>query len=74
MKAEVILFYEPGIVRGIDTSKGVIYMLTPVPVQLLEDVDLLLQGHIQIPTSLLTVRQCSSSSRFLYLYIVVCSL
>ncbi|KAG8379024.1 hypothetical protein BUALT_Bualt07G0045200 [Buddleja alternifolia] len=49
-----------GIVRGIDTFRGVIYVITPVPQQILEDVDLLLQGFIQIPTSLLQVQGCVS--------------
>ncbi|XP_050221403.1 polynucleotide 5'-hydroxyl-kinase NOL9 [Mercurialis annua] len=49
-----------GIVRGIDTLKGVIYMLTPVPPSILEKVDLLLQGSIQIPTCLLQAQGCMS--------------
>ncbi|KAM7264313.1 hypothetical protein ACFE04_001996 [Oxalis oulophora] len=42
-----------GIVRGIDTFKGVLYVITPVPPSTLENVDLLLQGFIQIPACLL---------------------
>ncbi|XP_059640011.1 polynucleotide 5'-hydroxyl-kinase NOL9-like isoform X2 [Cornus florida] len=42
-----------GIVRGIDTSKQLLYIITPVPQNILEKVDLLLQGFIQIPTCLL---------------------
>ncbi|CAL0325387.1 unnamed protein product [Lupinus luteus] len=42
-----------GIVRGIDTFKGVLFVITPVPQSSLEKVNLLLQGYIQIPTSLL---------------------
>ncbi|KAJ9163683.1 hypothetical protein P3X46_023324 [Hevea brasiliensis] len=49
-----------GIVRGIDTSKGLLYMITPVPPNILEKVDLLLQGFIQIPTCLLQVQGCMS--------------
>ncbi|KAL1531788.1 polynucleotide 5'-hydroxyl-kinase NOL9-like [Salvia divinorum] len=49
-----------GIVRAIDTFKGLLYVITPVPPQILEDVDLLLQGFIQIPTSLLQVQGCIS--------------
>lgn len=49
-----------GIVRGIDTSKGLLYVITPVPQQTLEDVDLLLQGFIPIPTCLLQVQGCIS--------------
>ncbi|XP_065876770.1 polynucleotide 5'-hydroxyl-kinase NOL9 [Euphorbia lathyris] len=49
-----------GIVRGIDTLKGLLYMITPVPPSILEKVDLLLQGFIQIPTCLLQVQGCMS--------------
>ncbi|KAK6153354.1 hypothetical protein DH2020_012993 [Rehmannia glutinosa] len=49
-----------GIVRGIDTFRGVLHVITPVPQQSLDDVDLLLQGFIQIPTSLLQVQGCIS--------------
>lgn len=45
----------PGIVRGIDTFKGLLYVITPVPQSTLEKVDLFLQGFIQIPTCLLQV-------------------
>lgn len=48
-------FFEPGIVRGIDTFKGLLYVITPVPQSTLEKVDLFLQGFIQIPTCLLQV-------------------
>ncbi|XP_020235402.1 polynucleotide 5'-hydroxyl-kinase NOL9 [Cajanus cajan] len=49
-----------GIVRGIDTVKGVLYVITPVPHSSLEKVNLLLQGYIQIPTCLLQVQGCIS--------------
>ncbi|KAL3748319.1 hypothetical protein ACJRO7_009538 [Eucalyptus globulus] len=49
-----------GIVRGIDLLKGSIYVITPVPLKMLEKVDLFLQGFIQIPTSLLQVQGCMS--------------
>ncbi|XP_023768224.1 polynucleotide 5'-hydroxyl-kinase NOL9 [Lactuca sativa] len=49
-----------GIVRGVDTLRRVVYIITPVPQHLLEDVDLLLQGFIQIPTCLLQVQGCVS--------------
>ncbi|XP_071904163.1 polynucleotide 5'-hydroxyl-kinase NOL9 isoform X2 [Coffea arabica] len=42
-----------GIVRGIDTFRNILYLITPVPPDSLEKVDLLLQGFIQIPTCLL---------------------
>ncbi|KAL4012521.1 hypothetical protein IC575_029624 [Cucumis melo] len=49
-----------GIVRGIDTFKGLLYVITPVPHGTLEKVDLLLQGFIQIPSCLLQVKGCIS--------------
>ncbi|KAE9608478.1 putative polynucleotide 5'-hydroxyl-kinase [Lupinus albus] len=49
-----------GIVRGIDTAKGVLYVITPVPHSALDKVNLLLQGYIQIPTCLLQVKGCIS--------------
>ncbi|KAI7755958.1 hypothetical protein M8C21_025008 [Ambrosia artemisiifolia] len=49
-----------GIVRGIDTLRRVLYIITPVPLNVLEDVDVLLQGFIQIPTCLLQVQGCVS--------------
>ncbi|KAB1999943.1 hypothetical protein ES319_D12G196600v1 [Gossypium barbadense] len=49
-----------GIVRGIDTFKGVLNVITPVPPSTLEKVNLFLQGFIQIPTCLLQVKGCRS--------------
>ncbi|KAL3528280.1 hypothetical protein ACH5RR_007602 [Cinchona calisaya] len=49
-----------GIVRGIDTLKNVLYLITPVPPDSLEKVDLLLQGFIQFPSCLLQVQGCIS--------------
>lgn len=49
-----------GLVRGIDTFRQMLYIITPVPVHALEKVDLLLQGFIQIPTCLLQVQGCVS--------------
>ncbi|KAE8661384.1 Polynucleotide 5'-hydroxyl-kinase NOL9 [Hibiscus syriacus] len=49
-----------GIVRGIDTLKGVLYVITPVPPSTLEKVNLFLQGFIQIPTCFLQVKGCRS--------------
>ncbi|XP_026421048.1 polynucleotide 5'-hydroxyl-kinase NOL9-like [Papaver somniferum] len=49
-----------GIVRGIDVSKDIFYVLTPVPLSILEKVDLFLQGLLQIPTRLLQVSGCLS--------------
>jgi polynucleotide 5'-hydroxyl-kinase GRC3/NOL9 len=44
-----------GIVRGVDVQKGLLYVITPVPLERLQSVDLLQQGLIEIPTSLLQV-------------------
>ncbi|CAK9141415.1 unnamed protein product [Ilex paraguariensis] len=49
-----------GIVRGIDTLRHLLYVITPVPQNILEKVNLLLQGFIQIPTCLLQVQGCIS--------------
>lgn len=49
-----------GIVRGVDTFKGLLYVITPVPQSTLEKVDIFLQGFIQIPTCLLQVQGCVS--------------
>ncbi|KAK9278851.1 hypothetical protein L1049_028430 [Liquidambar formosana] len=49
-----------GIVRGIDTFKQLLYVITPVPQSTLERVDLFLQGFIQIPICLLQVQGCIS--------------
>ena len=64
-------FCDPGIVRGIDTFKRLLYVLTPVPQSTLEKVDLLLQGFVQIPTCLLQVSgplptAASVSMKFIY--------
>ncbi|KAJ6672472.1 hypothetical protein OIU85_013779 [Salix viminalis] len=53
-----------GIVRGIDTFKGLLYLISPVPLILLEKVDLLLQGFIHIPTCLLQVIDPFSASLY----------
>ncbi|CAH2073140.1 unnamed protein product [Thlaspi arvense] len=49
-----------GIVRGIDTERGILYVITPVAENVVEKVDLLLQGHIQLPTCLLEVKDYRS--------------
>lgn len=49
-----------GIIRGVDIQKGLLYLITPVPLQRLQSVDLLQQGLIEIPTALLQVRGCVS--------------
>ncbi|GAB2223764.1 hypothetical protein Droror1_Dr00004504 [Drosera rotundifolia] len=49
-----------GIVRGIDTFKNLLYVITPVPQSTLSSVNLLLQGFIQLPCGLLQVQGCIS--------------
>ncbi|KAK4781563.1 hypothetical protein SAY86_015665 [Trapa natans] len=49
-----------GIVRGIDLFKGLLYVITPVPLRILEKVDILLQGFIQIPQGFLQAQGCVS--------------
>ncbi|CAM0880090.1 unnamed protein product [Alopecurus aequalis] len=49
-----------GIVRGIDVQRGLLYVITPVPVECLQSVDLVLQGLIDIPRSILQVKGCVS--------------
>ncbi|EPS68394.1 hypothetical protein M569_06374 [Genlisea aurea] len=49
-----------GIVRGVDASRGVIFVVTPVPSAMLEKVDQLLQGFLQMPPCLLQARGCTS--------------
>ncbi|VVB14018.1 unnamed protein product [Arabis nemorensis] len=49
-----------GIVRGIDTERGILYVITPVPENVVERVGLLLQGCIQLPTCLLEVKDYRS--------------
>ncbi|KAK9747979.1 hypothetical protein RND81_02G027800 [Saponaria officinalis] len=49
-----------GIVRGIDVSKNLLYVITPVPLSTLASVDSILQGFVQIPTGLLQVQGCIS--------------
>ncbi|KAF8115840.1 hypothetical protein N665_0025s0287 [Sinapis alba] len=49
-----------GIVRGIDIERGILYVITPVAENVVEKVDLLWQGFIQLPTSLLGVKDYRS--------------
>lgn len=46
--------------RGIDTERGILYVITPVAENVVEKVDLLWQGYIEIPTSLLGVKDYRS--------------
>lgn len=59
-----LCLYYTGIVRGIDALRGLFYVITPVPPNILEKVDLFLQGFIQIPTCLLQVTDFNSSLQF----------
>ncbi|CAM6093296.1 unnamed protein product [Calypogeia fissa] len=45
-----------GIVRGVDTEKGLLYIITPLPSDILQEVDTLLQGRVEIPVSLLQAK------------------
>ncbi|KAI3504631.1 hypothetical protein L2E82_46541 [Cichorium intybus] len=44
-----------GIVTGVDVSRKVMYLITPVAEKLLENVDVLLHGLIKLPASLMEV-------------------
>lgn len=46
-----------GIVRAMDVSKDQLYVVTPIPLRIVEKVDIILQGLIEIPTCLLEVSQ-----------------
>ncbi|KAL5152795.1 Polynucleotide 5'-hydroxyl-kinase NOL9 [Glycine soja] len=54
-----------GIVRGIDIVKAMLNVITPVPHNSLEKVNVLLQGYIQIPSCLLQARYCFTFFCFL---------
>ena len=49
------LNFGTGIVRGIDTEKGVLYVISPLVLEELQQVDVFLQGKIEIPVALLQV-------------------
>ncbi|CAN8299170.1 unnamed protein product [Cochlearia groenlandica] len=49
-----------GIVRGIDSERRILYVITPVAENVVEKVDILLQGYIQLPTCLLDVKDYRS--------------
>lgn len=50
------LLHEKGIMRAVDLSKGLMYVLTPVPPKILDKVNVLLvQGSHPIPMDLLQV-------------------
>ena len=50
-----------GIVRSIDTVNQMLYILTPVPLHLLKDVNLLVRGNIQLPSEMLLSRNFSET-------------
>ncbi|KAI3820797.1 hypothetical protein L1987_08345 [Smallanthus sonchifolius] len=54
-----------GIVRGVDTSTNTLYLITPVPTSILENVDLLLHGIIKIPACLQQVQRQMASNTIL---------
>ncbi|RWR80312.1 polynucleotide 5'-hydroxyl-kinase NOL9 [Cinnamomum micranthum f. kanehirae] len=57
-----------GIVRAVDISKGLLYVITPVAQHNLEKVDILLQGFIEIPTRLLQVIDPFSNTHLLWFF------
>ncbi|KHN23511.1 Polynucleotide 5'-hydroxyl-kinase NOL9, partial [Glycine soja] len=61
----ILISYVSGIVRGIDIVKAMLYVITPVPHNSLEKVNVLLQGYIQIPSCLLQARYCFTFFCFL---------
>ena len=48
-----------GIVRSIDVEKGLLYLLTPLPLERLKGVNMLVRGNIQLPRELLLSRNFS---------------
>lgn len=56
-----------GIVRSIDPSNGRIYILTPIPLHVLKDVDLLLMGDIGTPVELIHDGSCQKALQIPYL-------
>lgn len=45
-----------GIVKAVDVTRGVFYISTPVPQEQLKQVDILLQGRVEIPVPLLMAK------------------
>lgn len=64
----IYIFYHSGIVRAVDVSKGLLYVITPVAQHNLEKVDILLQGFIEIPTRLLQVIDPFSDTHLLWFF------
>ncbi|PWA81216.1 polynucleotide 5'-hydroxyl-kinase NOL9 [Artemisia annua] len=54
-----------GILKGEDTSKDVLYLITPIPENIVKKVDLLLHGLIKIPDCLRQVQGCVASNTLL---------
>jgi polynucleotide 5'-hydroxyl-kinase GRC3/NOL9 len=50
-----------GIVRSIDSHKRLLYVITPIPLASLRDVNLLMRGNIQLPSELLLSRNFSET-------------
>ena len=56
-----------GIVRNIDPARKLLYVLTPLPLDRLQQVNALLKGNIEIPAAImLSVRKGDNFSRVLY--------
>ncbi|KAI3673458.1 hypothetical protein L6452_39577 [Arctium lappa] len=51
-----------GIVRGVDTSRKILYLITPIPKHILKNVDILLHGFIKTPACLLQVQRHMTSN------------
>lgn len=46
-------FYVLGIVRNVDPTRQVLYVLTPLSLEVLQRVNTLLKGNLEIPAALL---------------------
>jgi hypothetical protein len=60
-------YFGAGIVRGIDIEKGVLYVITPLDLDELQQVDVFLQGRIEIPVALLQVHSFNRLTVLYYL-------
>lgn len=55
-------FYVSGIVRNVDPIRQVLYVLTPLSLEVLQRVNTLLKGNLEIPAALLLSVSKGSSS------------
>ena len=46
-------FYVLGIVRNVDPTRQVLYILTPLSLEVIQRVNTLLKGNLEIPAALL---------------------